>query len=89
VAENRTGQETWAQAVPDVAPSSATQWFRKTECFCFTPQHFAVAEAKQMPVRFYVDAALPRHVERITLSYTFYDSKAPLAARSTAPDDTP
>ena len=57
------------------------QWFRKTECFCFTPQQFAVGEEKQMPVRFFVDPELPHHVERITLAYTFYDSKAPLTAR--------
>jgi cytochrome c oxidase assembly protein subunit 11 len=81
LAVNETGQATWAQAVPDVAPSSATQWFRKTECFCFTPQQFAVGETKHMPVRFFVDPELPKHVERITLAYTFYDSKAPLAAQ--------
>lgn len=80
LAENRTGLESWAQAVPDVAPSAAAAWFRKTECFCFTPQHFAVGEARPMPVRFFVDPALPRHVERITLAYTFY-SQAPVTAR--------
>jgi cytochrome c oxidase assembly protein subunit 11 len=80
LAENRTGRESWAQAVPDVAPSSATAWFRKTECFCFTPQHFAVDESRSMPVRFFVDPALPKHVERITLAYTFY-SQAPVTAR--------
>jgi cytochrome c oxidase assembly protein subunit 11 len=81
LAVNRTGLATWAQAVPAVAPSSATAWFRKTECFCFTPQHFAVGEEKQMPVRFFVDPALPKHVDRITLAYTFYDTQAPVAAR--------
>jgi cytochrome c oxidase assembly protein subunit 11 len=81
LAVNQTGRDSWAQAVPDVAPSSATGFFHKTECFCFTPQHFAVDEQKHMPVRFYVDPALPRHVDRITLAYTFYDTPAPLAAR--------
>ena len=81
IAANQTGHDTWAQIVPDIAPSSATPYFRKTECFCFTPQHFQVGEEKQMPVRFFVDPSLPRHVERITLAYTFYDSKAPVAAR--------
>jgi cytochrome c oxidase assembly protein subunit 11 len=80
-AENLTGLESWAQAVPDVAPSAASAWFRKTECFCFTPQHFAVNETKHMPVRFFVDPALPKHVERITLAYTFYDTQAPVVAR--------
>jgi cytochrome c oxidase assembly protein subunit 11 len=81
LAVNQTGRDSWAQIVPDVAPSSATQYFRKTECFCFTPQHFAADEEKRMPVRFFVDPALPKHVERITLAYTFYDTKAPVTAR--------
>lgn len=81
LAVNQTGRDSWAQIVPDIAPSSATAYFRKTECFCFTPQHFAVDEHKSMPVRFFVDPSLPKHVERITLAYTFYDSKAPVTAR--------
>jgi cytochrome c oxidase assembly protein subunit 11 len=80
LAENHTGLDSWAQAVPDVAPSSASAFFRKTECFCFTPQHFAVDELKHMPVRFFVDPALPKHVDRITLAYTFYNTTAPVAA---------
>ena len=75
LARNLTGQATWAQAVPDVAPSKATAYFRKTECFCFTPQQFAVDETRDMPVRFFVDPALPKHVDRITLAYTFYDTQ--------------
>jgi cytochrome c oxidase assembly protein subunit 11 len=81
LATNETGRTTWAQAVPDVAPSKATAFFRKTECFCFTPQQFAVGEAKHMPVRFFVDPALPKYVDRITLAYTFYDTQAPVARR--------
>lgn len=81
LAVNQTGQATWAQAVPDVAPSKASAFFRKTECFCFTPQQFAVGEQKHMPVRFFVDPALPKYVDRITLAYTFYDTQAPVAAR--------
>jgi cytochrome c oxidase assembly protein subunit 11 len=81
LAGNNTGHDTWAQAVPDVAPSQAAGFFRKTECFCFTPQQFKVGESKQMPVRFFVDPALPKHVDRITLAYTFYDTQAPVARR--------
>lgn len=75
-ARNLTGQDTVAQAVPDIAPSKVANFFRKTECFCFTPQHFAKGEQRDMPVRFFVDPALPRYVDRITLAYTFYDSTA-------------
>jgi len=81
LAGNLTGQATWAQAVPDVAPSKATPFFRKTDCFCFTPQHFAVNESRDMSVRFFVDPQLPKQVDRITLSYTFYDTKAPVVRR--------
>jgi len=81
LAGNRTGHETWAQAVPDIAPSQATAYFHKTECFCFTPQLFAVGESRDMPVRFFVDPQLPKHVDRITLSYTFYDSQPATAQR--------
>ncbi|MFM1886382.1 MAG: hypothetical protein RL026_1539 [Pseudomonadota bacterium] len=80
-ARNLTGRETWAQAVPDVAPSKASVYFRKTECFCFTPQHFVTGEERAMPVRFVVDPALPKHIDRITLAYTFYDTEAPSAQR--------
>jgi cytochrome c oxidase assembly protein subunit 11 len=73
VAHNLTGRETIAQAVPNIAPGKAAGYFHKTECFCFTPQKFAVGEQRPMPVRFVVDPAIPRSVDRITLSYTFYD----------------
>ena len=80
-ARNLSGRDTFGQAVPDVAPSKAAAYFRKTECFCFTPQHFTATETKAMPVRFIVDPALPQHIDRITLAYTFYDSQAPSAQR--------
>jgi cytochrome c oxidase assembly protein subunit 11 len=65
-AHNLTGHETMAQAVPNIAPGKAAGFFRKTECFCFTPQHFAVNEQRPMAVRFVIDPALPRSVDRIT-----------------------
>lgn len=80
-ARNLTGRDAHAQAVPDVAPSKASVYFRKTECFCFTPQHFVKDEEKAMPVRFIVDPALPPHIDRITLAYTFYDTAPPSARR--------
>ena len=73
LAHNLTGRDTVAQAVPNIAPGQAAGYFRKTECFCFTPQKFAVNEQRPMAVRFVVDPAIPHSVDRITLSYTFYD----------------
>ena len=71
-ARNLTGRDTVAQAVPSVVPSRATAFFRKTECFCFTPQHFAKGEGRDMTVRFIVDPKLPAGIDRITLAYVFY-----------------
>jgi cytochrome c oxidase assembly protein subunit 11 len=72
-AHNLTGHATVAQAVPNISPGQAAGYFRKTECFCFSPQKFAVNEARPMAVRFVVDPAIPHSVDRIVLSYTFYD----------------
>lgn len=83
-ARNLTGRDTVAQAVPSVAPSRATAFFRKTECFCFTPQHFAKGEGRDMAVRFIVDPKLPADVDRITLAYVFYGrSQLTTAAQTT------
>jgi cytochrome c oxidase assembly protein subunit 11 len=81
VARNLTGHETVAQAVPNIAPGEAASWFHKTQCFCFSPQSFKKDEQRVMPVRFYIDRALPVYVDRVTLSYTFYDTALRVAAR--------
>jgi cytochrome c oxidase assembly protein subunit 11 len=80
-AHNLTGRDTVAQAVPNIAPSEVAAYFHKTECFCFSPQHFALNEGREMPVRFIIDPALPRHIDMITLAYTFYDESARVSRR--------
>ncbi len=62
-----------AQAVPSYGPQRAGQYFRKLECFCFTQQTLAGGETRRMPVVFLIDPALPRDVNTITLSYTFFE----------------
>lgn len=80
-AKNRSGGAVVGQAVPAIAPSSAARYFQKTECFCFTPQHFATDEGREMPVRFIVDPDLPADVDRVTLSYSLFDTpQGPAAA---------
>ena len=54
--------------------------FHKTQCFCFAPQNFKKGEERVLPIRFFVDPALQPGIDRITLSYTFYDT-ARVAAR--------
>jgi cytochrome c oxidase assembly protein subunit 11 len=80
-AHNLTGRETVAQAVPNIAPSEVAAYFHKTECFCFAPQHFALNEGRDMPVRFIIDPALPGHIDMITLAYTFYDESSRVTRR--------
>ncbi len=62
-----------AQAIPSYAPQAAMPFFKKVECFCFNQQTLKANEARQMPVVFYIDPALPRDVKTITLSYTFFE----------------
>ncbi len=62
-----------AQAIPSYAPQQASVHFKKVECFCFKQQTLGPNEAKQMPVVFYIDPALPKDVKTITLSYTFFE----------------
>jgi cytochrome c oxidase assembly protein subunit 11 len=63
------------QAVPSVAPSRASIFFNKTECFCFTEQLLNPGEERPMPVRFVIDPALPREITTVTLSYTFFNNE--------------
>ena len=71
-ARNTSGKPIVGSAVPSVAPARASGYFNKTECFCFTAQTLQAGEAREMPVRFIVDPALPAGVKTITLSYTFF-----------------
>jgi len=70
-----------AQAIPSYAPQSAMPHFKKVECFCFQEQVLGPNEARQMPVVFFIDPALPREVKNITLSYTFFEIGGAVVAR--------
>ena len=61
------------QAVPSYGPANAAQYFRKLECFCFRQQTLQAGEVRRMPVVFVVDPALPKDINTITLSYTFFE----------------
>jgi cytochrome c oxidase assembly protein subunit 11 len=62
-----------AQAIPSYAPQQAGAHFKKVECFCFKQQTLSPNQAKQMPVVFFIDPALPKDVKTITVSYTFFE----------------
>ncbi|GGB90361.1 cytochrome c oxidase assembly protein [Pseudoduganella buxea] len=70
---NSQSRPVTAQAIPSYAPQSATPHFKKVECFCFRQETLQANQAKQMPVVFYLDPALPKEVKTITLSYTFIE----------------
>jgi cytochrome c oxidase assembly protein subunit 11 len=72
-AKNTEDHDLVAQAVPNVAPWDAAAHLKKTECFCFNNQPFKAGEEKHMPVVFMLDPELPADVDRVTLSYTFFD----------------
>lgn len=61
------------QAIPSYAPLRAQRYFQKLECFCFRQQTLGPNEAKQFPVVFIIDPKLPRDIDTITLSYTFFN----------------
>lgn len=72
-ATNPVMEQRVAQAVPNIAPTDAAPHLHKTECFCFDNQAFAPDEGKTMPVVFMLDPELPLDIDRVTLSYTFFD----------------
>ena len=72
VARNQASSAVVGNAAPSIAPTQASGYFEKTECFCFTQQTLQAGEERLMPVRFIVSPSLPADVSTITLSYTFY-----------------
>ena len=74
-ATNRAPGAIVGNAVPSIAPNTASLYFNKTECFCFTEQVLKPGESRRMPVRFIVDPQLPGNIDTLTLSYTFYNNE--------------
>ena len=72
-AHNRTGRDMLGQAIPNVLPNNAADYFHKTECFCFDNQPLAAGESAALDLVFIVDPDLPASVNTVTLSYTMFD----------------
>ena len=71
-AKNKQNKQLVGHAVPDVKPVEMNKHFKKLECFCFTEQDFQAQEGRDMPVQFVIDPNVPKHIERMTLSYSFF-----------------
>ena len=79
-ARNNSARPITGTASFNVEPEQAGKYFNKIQCFCFTEQTLAPGQQVTMPVLYYVDPkALDdpdmKHVEQITLSYTFHEAK--------------
>lgn len=75
-ATNKAASAIVGNAVPSIAPSQGSPYFNKIECFCFTEQTLKPGESRRMPVKFVVDPKLPKTIDTLTLSYTFYNNRA-------------
>jgi cytochrome c oxidase assembly protein subunit 11 len=76
-AQNLTARPITGQAVFNVSPEQVGKYFKKIECFCFTEQTLKAGDSVDMPVIFFVDPEImkdpdTKHIDEITLSYTFY-----------------
>ena len=85
-ASNYIARRTMGTATFNVTPTQAGKYFSKIECFCFTEQVLKGGESARMPVVFYVDPKLredpdTKHIDEITLSYTFYPVENPGSVR--------
>ncbi len=89
---NTTARDMTGQAIPSYGPTQAAEHFKKLECFCFAKQTFLANEKRLMPVVFIVDPELPKDINTITLSYSFFEMPGGVPAVNTAPAgklDTP
>ncbi len=73
-ARNRSGNAIVGQAIHSVTPLQAAAHFKKTECFCYSQQRLESGQTKEMPVVFMIDPDLPKHIQTVTLSYTFFQA---------------
>lgn len=72
-AMNTTAEPMVSRTVPNFIPTTAATHFKKVQCFCFDNQPLGPGESADMPLQFYVDPDLPKHITNITASYTIFD----------------
>ena len=72
-AKNLTGKDMIGQAIPNILPNNAADYFHKTECFCFEQQFLEAGESITIPVKFIIDPELPKDIPSLALGYTLFD----------------
>jgi cytochrome c oxidase assembly protein subunit 11 len=88
--KNRSNKTTVGLATYNVTPERSGLYFNKLACFCFSEQTLAPGETMDMPGVFYIDPAVEtdeimKSQESITLSYTYYAAKTPVASNKGKP----
>lgn len=78
---NTSDQPIHATAAYNVVPERAGPYFQKLQCFCFEGQTIQPGQTLKFPVQYFVAPEMAtdresRGVREITLSYTFYPTKA-------------
>lgn len=78
---NTSDRPIHATAAYNVVPERAGPYFQKLQCFCFEGQTIQPGETLKFPVQYFVAPEMAtdresRGVREITLSYTFYPTKA-------------
>jgi len=70
---NNSNRAITGQAIPSYGPQVAAGYFKKLECFCFSQQTLQPGEVRRMPVVFVIEDGLPKDVNTVTLSYSFFE----------------
>ncbi len=70
---NDSDREINGQAIPSYSPRSLDKYLKKFECFCFSKQVLKPKEIRQMPVQFMIEPNLPKDIDTVTISYTFFE----------------
>lgn len=77
VAHNKGNHAFVGQAVPSITPATATRYFQKVQCFCFSQQTFGPGEQRTLPVVFVINPRMDADLRTVTLSYSFFEAPRP------------
>lgn len=73
---NNSAETITGQAIASYGPQLVSAHVRKLECFCFKQQTLRPGEHRRMPVALVIGSTLPRGIDTVTLSYTFFRVEA-------------